>query len=65
MHEVALAYFREQLASAGGAKIRDYLANDRGLTQETIDQLQIGYAPPSRDALRPAAAQGRASRRRR
>jgi len=25
---------------------------DRGLKQETIDQLQIGWAPPSRDALR-------------
>jgi DNA primase len=52
MHEVALAYFREQLASPAGTKIRDYLARDRGLTQETIDQLQIGYAPSSRDALR-------------
>jgi DNA primase len=52
MHEVALAYFREQLASPAGAKWRDYLLKDRGLTQETIDQLQIGWAPPSRDALR-------------
>jgi len=52
MHEVALAYFREQLASPAGAKWRDYLLNDRGLTQETIDQLQIGWAPPSRDALK-------------
>jgi len=52
MHEVALAYFREQLASAAGAKWRDYLLKDRGLKQETIDQLQIGWAPSSRDALR-------------
>jgi DNA primase len=52
MHELALAYFREQLASPAAAKIRDYLLKDRGLTQETIDQLQLGYAPPSRDALR-------------
>lgn len=52
IHEVALAYFREQLASPAGAKWRDYLLKDRGLTQETIDQLQIGWAPPSRDALR-------------
>src|SRR6476659_10080459 len=52
MQEVALAYFREQLASPAGAKWRDYLLKDRGLTQETIDQLQIGWAPPSRDALR-------------
>jgi DNA primase len=52
MHEVALAYFREQLASPAGAKWRDYLLKDRGLKQETIDQLQIGWAPSSRDALR-------------
>jgi DNA primase len=52
MHEVALAYFREQLASAAGARIRTYLDRERGLTAQTIDQLQIGYAPPARDALR-------------
>jgi DNA primase len=52
MHEVAVAYFREQLASPAGAKIRDYLLENRGLTPETIDQLQLGYAPPSRDALK-------------
>jgi DNA primase len=52
IHEAALAYFREQLAAPGGAKVRDYLAAARGLTQETIDQLQIGYAPSSRDGLR-------------
>lgn len=52
IHEAALAYFREQLDAPGGARVRDYLAAERGLTPETIDQLQIGYAPPVRDALR-------------
>lgn len=52
IHEVALAYFREQLAAPGGARWREYLLKDRALKQETIDQLQIGYAPPARDALR-------------
>lgn len=52
MHELALAYFREQLASPAGARWRDYLAKERGLKPETIDQLQIGFAPPTRDALR-------------
>ena len=52
MHELALAYFREQLASPAGGKVREYLAKDRGLSTETIDQLQLGYAPPGRDALR-------------
>ncbi len=52
LHEIAVGYFREQLASPAGARIREYLAKDRGLSQETIDQLQLGYAPQSRDALR-------------
>ena len=52
IHERALVYFREQLASPAGARWRDYLLKERGLTQETIDQLQIGWAPASRDALR-------------
>ena len=52
IHEIALAYFREQLASPAGARWREYLLTERGLTQETIDQLQIGWAPPTRDALR-------------
>ena len=52
IHEIALAYFREQLASPNGARWRDYLLKERSLKQETIDQLQIGWAPPSRDGLR-------------
>ena len=52
MHEVALAYFREQLATPAGSRWRDYLLKDRRLTQATIDQLQIGWAPPARDTLR-------------
>jgi DNA primase len=52
IHEVAAAYFREQLESPAGAKIRDYLLKQRGLTPATIATLGLGYAPPSRDALR-------------
>jgi DNA primase len=52
IHEVAAAYFREQLESPAGAKIRDYLLVDRRLTADTIATLSLGYAPPSRDALR-------------
>jgi DNA primase len=51
-HEVAAAYFREQLESAAGARIRDYLAGERGLSPETIATLGIGYAPASREGLR-------------
>ncbi|MEO8682729.1 MAG: CHC2 zinc finger domain-containing protein, partial [Vicinamibacterales bacterium] len=52
IHEVAVAYFREQLESPAGARIREYLLTERGLTADTIDKLQLGYAPPGRDALR-------------
>jgi len=52
IHEVAVTHFREQLETAAGARIREYLLKDRGLTQQTIEKLQLGYAPPGRDALR-------------
>lgn len=52
IHEVATAHFREQLQSPGGARIREYLLQDRGLSADTIDRLQLGYAPPGRDLLR-------------
>src|SRR6185295_16526227 len=44
VHEVAAAWFREQLAGAPGAAARRLLL-DRGLSAETIEQLGIGYAP--------------------
>jgi DNA primase len=50
-HEVAAAYFQEQLASPAGARARQQLA-DRGITPATIERLGLGYAPPARDALR-------------
>ena len=52
IHEVAIAHFREQLESAVGARVKEYLLKDRGLTPATIDQLQIGFAPKGRDVLR-------------
>ncbi len=52
IHEIAVTHFREQLESAAGARIREYLLKERGLTQETIGKLQIGFAPQGRDALR-------------
>jgi len=52
IHEVATSHFREQLASAAGARVRQYLLQERGLTEETIARLQLGWAPPGRDALR-------------
>jgi DNA primase len=52
IHEVAAAYFREQLQSNAGARIREYLTSQRKLTDETIATLGLGWAPPSRDGLR-------------
>ena len=51
VHELAAAYFREQLAAPSGARARAQLA-ERGLSAETIDQLGLGFAPNARDALK-------------
>ena len=50
-HEVAAAWFREQLQTPQGAAARRLLA-DRGITPATVEQIGAGYAPPSREALR-------------
>ncbi len=52
IHEVAAAWFRAQLDGPSGARVREYLLGPRGLTPETITRLQLGFAPPGRDALR-------------
>ena len=44
MHEVAAAWFTEQLAAPVGAPARRLLA-DRGMTAETIALLGMGFAP--------------------
>lgn len=49
--DLAARFFIEQLHSRHGAHARGYLA-DRGLSEATIVEFRIGYAPPGRDALR-------------
>ena len=44
VHEVAAAWFREQLAGAAGAAARRLL-RDRGVSAETVELLGVGYAP--------------------
>jgi len=44
VHEVAAAYFREQLAGPAGARARQQLA-DRDVTPSTVDALGLGFAP--------------------
>ncbi|HVL67218.1 MAG TPA: DNA primase [Vicinamibacterales bacterium] len=50
-HELAAAWFREQLAGPAGAAARRLLA-ERGITAEMIDRQGIGYAPATRDGLK-------------
>ena len=50
IHEVAAAWFQQQLGMPAGARARQQL-DGRGITAETIDALGLGYAPPSRDLL--------------
>ena len=51
IHEVAAAYFQEQLAGGGGARARRLL-EERGFTRATVDTLGLGFAGPARDGLR-------------
>ena len=51
VHEAAARWFREQLLSPAGARIRKNIA-DRGVSDETSEALGLGYAP--RDGLKQA-----------
>src|SRR5579863_10322398 len=51
LHEVAAAWFEEQLQGPEGALAREYLAG-RGLNPEGIKKFHIGYATDSFKALR-------------
>jgi DNA primase len=51
LHEVATAWFEEQLQAPEGALAREYLAG-RGLSPDGIRKFHIGYAPDSFSALR-------------
>jgi DNA primase len=50
-HEIAAAYFKEQLAGPAGGRARQQLA-DRQVPQVTIDELGLGFAPQSREGLK-------------
>ena len=50
-HEIAAAYFREQLAGPAGARARQQL-KERDVGGETIERLGLGYAPAARDGLK-------------
>lgn len=50
-HDIAAAWFREQLSTAPAAPARRQL-KDRGLSAETIGLIGAGYAPASREGLK-------------
>jgi DNA primase len=51
LHEIATAWFEQQLRSPESALAREYLTG-RGLSDEGIAKFRIGYAPESFHALR-------------
>jgi DNA primase len=50
VHEAATAWFRQQLASPAGSRIRQHIAA-RGVSDATGEALGLGFAPPGRNAL--------------
>ena len=51
VHSLAADFFRRQLAEPAGRGARSHL-EARGIRQETIERLGLGYAPSQRDGLR-------------
>jgi DNA primase len=51
LHEIAAAYFREQLTGPAGARARQQLA-EREVPHAAIEQLGLGFAPQSREGLK-------------
>ena len=52
VHEIAAAYFREQLAGAGGRAGAPAAARTAASRRQTVEQLGLGFAPPARDGLK-------------
>ena len=53
VHESAAAWFRHQLDSNAGARIRRQIS-ERGITDATRDALGLGFAPGAREGLKAA-----------
>jgi DNA primase len=51
IHEAAAAWFRQQLASPAGARVRAQIAS-RDISASTNDALGLGFAPAARDGLK-------------
>ncbi len=48
----AVDFYQQQLAGESGAEARAYLAETRGLSQETVEQFRLGWAPDEWRLLR-------------
>jgi DNA primase len=53
VHESAAKWFREQLLTPAGARVRRQIV-DRGISDETSEAMGLGFAPASRTALKEA-----------
>src|SRR5688500_9484539 len=53
VHEAAAAWFRAELLSAAGARVRKQIG-DRGINEATSAAQALGFAPPGRDGLKQA-----------
>jgi DNA primase len=53
IHESAATWFRDQLATPAGARVRT-LIESRGVTPDTSETLRLGFAPPGREQLKRA-----------
>src|SRR5439155_12138639 len=53
VHESAAAWFRQQLGSNAGSRIRRQI-DARGISDATRDALGLGFAPPAREGLKAA-----------
>ena len=51
LHELAVTYYRECLTGRLGARARQQLER-RGLARRTLETLQLGFAPASREGLK-------------
>jgi DNA primase len=50
VHESAAEWFRQQLATAAGARVRQTI-DTREIAGETAEAMGLGFAPPARDGL--------------
>jgi len=58
VNELALAFFQNQLRSPAAKAVQDYIAK-RGISDEMVEQFQLGYAPHSWHALAEAVSEKR------